>query len=81
MPAEVPQERERVALGIKGVIPMTTVGLLAGLCGALAAAKVPVFVISTYDTDWLLIPAARFAAARSALCAAGHTLRGASPAR
>jgi hypothetical protein len=81
VPRDVRHERDRVALGIMGVIPMTTVGLLAGLCDALAAAKVPVFVISTYDTDWFLVPAERFEAARAALESQGHVVSGELPAR
>lgn len=79
-PAEVLQERDRVAFGIAGVVPMTTIGLLAGLCSALADAQVPVFVVSTYDTDWMLVQAAHFPAARRALEALGHHFRGAPPA-
>ncbi len=79
VPADVVHERERVAFGIVGVVPMTTIGLLASLCGALAAARVPVFVVSTYDTDWLLVQAAHFAAARAALEALGHGFRGSPP--
>jgi hypothetical protein len=80
VPAEVVQERDRIAFGIVGVVPMTTIGLLAALCGALAAAEVPVFVVSTYDTDWLLVHADRFRAARAALEAAGHSFVGSTPA-
>lgn len=80
VPASVRHERDRVALCIEGVIPMTTVGLLAELCGALAAVHVPVFVISTYDTDWILVPAERFEAARAALEGQGHVVSGGLPA-
>lgn len=79
VPADVQQERDRVAFGIVGVVPMTTIGLLASLCATLAAARVPVFVISTFDTDWLLVAAANFATARDALTAAGHRLHGEPP--
>jgi hypothetical protein len=79
VPPGVQHERDKVAFGIVGVVPMTTIGVLASLCGALAAAKVPVFVLSTYDTDWLLVSADRFAAARAALIASGHTFVGESP--
>lgn len=75
VPAEVRHEREKVALGIEGVVPMTVVGLLAKLCTALASARVPVFVISTYDTDWLLVDAVRLEAARAALEGAGYAVR------
>lgn len=80
VPGDVQQERDRIAFGIDGVVPMTTIGLLAALCTALAEAAVPVFVISTYDTDWLLVMADRFAAARAALERLGHRLVGAPPA-
>jgi len=79
VPPQTVHERERIALGIQGVVAMTTVGVLAALCGALAAARVPVFVISTYDTDWILVTAERFASARAALEAAGHTVAGDAP--
>jgi len=80
VPRDVRQERDRIAFGIVGVIPMTVVGLLASLCTALAAANVPVFVISTFDTDWILVPAERFEEARTALQGLGHTVSGALPA-
>jgi hypothetical protein len=79
VPASVQQERDKVAFGIVGVVPMTSVGILAALCRALADAAVPVFVISTYDTDWLLVAADRFAAAQAALAAQGHRFVGAPP--
>ena len=47
---------------------------------ALADAAVPVFVISTYDTDYLLVSAPRFAAARAALQGQGHRFVGEPPA-
>ena len=81
VPHGVVQERDKVALGIDGVVPMSTIGLLAQLCAALAAASVPVFVISTYDTDWLLVSAERVGAARAALAAAGHHVLGEAPER
>lgn len=79
VPGPVQQERDKVAFGIAGVVPMTTVGVLAALCGALAQAAVPVFVISTFDTDYLLVSAERFPAARSALAGLGHDVRGDLP--
>lgn len=79
VPAAVPQVRDRVAFGIRGIVPMTTIGLLAALCATLATAGVPVFVISTFDTDYLLVSAEHFAAARRALQAAGHSFTGDLP--
>ncbi|MBL8754398.1 MAG: ACT domain-containing protein [Planctomycetes bacterium] len=79
VPAGVQHDRDKVAFGIVGTVPMTTVGILASLCGALAAAKVPVFAISTHDTDYLLVSADRFAAAAAALRGLGHRITGSLP--
>lgn len=79
VPADVQHAADRVAFGITGVVPMTTIGLLAALCGALAEAQVPVFAISTHDTDYLLVQAAHVANARRALEALGHTFVGGLP--
>lgn len=79
VPTGVQHERDKVAFGIAGVVPMTTVGLLASLCGALATVRVPVFVVSTYDTDYLLVGAANFEAARTALSGLGHPCQGPLP--
>lgn len=79
VPLQVRHERDRIALGIAGTIPMTTIGVLASLCSALGEANVPVFVISTHDTDWLLVSADRFEAARAALTGLGHAVEGSIP--
>lgn len=80
VPGDVQHDRDKLALGIVGTIPMTTIGVLASLCGALAAAEVPVFVISSYDTDYLLVSADRYGAARRALESLGHRVTGTPPA-
>lgn len=80
VPAGQACERDKIALGIVGVVPMTSVGILAQLCAALAEVAVPVFAISTYDTDYLLVSADRFDAACNALLGAGHSVEGAVPA-
>jgi hypothetical protein len=79
VPRDVRQERDRIGFAIMGVIPQTTVGLLASLCVALAAAKVPVFVISTFDTDWILVPAERFEETRAVFEGLGHAVSGELP--
>lgn len=60
------------ALAVRGPLAFTLVGVLASLLAPLAAAEVPVFVVSTYDTDLVLVPDDRVAAAAAALTDAGH---------
>jgi hypothetical protein len=43
------------AIGLRGPIAFTEIGVLASLVGPLAEAGIPVFAISTYDTDYVLV--------------------------
>lgn len=54
------------AFAVEGPIPFDELGVIAGLSAPLAAAGVPVFVISTHDTDLVLVPAEKLDAARTA---------------
>ncbi len=57
VPDDVQSERDWVALKLQGPIPFTTTGVLAALVNPLADAGIPVFAISTFDTDYVLIKA------------------------
>jgi hypothetical protein len=63
-------------LRVAGLVDLTLTGILASLTGPLAEARVNVFAFSTYDTDYLLVPAVRLAEAVAALAAAGHRMAG-----
>jgi len=79
-PAGMRAERGFVALAIVGVVEMSLVGILARLTGALAAAEVPVFVISTYDTDIMMVREQFAAKAVEALASVADVSRlGAAP--
>jgi hypothetical protein len=52
---------------VNGPLDSSLVGVLAGLTGALAEVQVPVFAISTFDTDYLLVKNERAREARAAL--------------
>jgi len=67
-------------LQIAQVLDFSLVGVLAGVAGVLAQAKVSIFTISTYDTDYILVRSADLPAAITALTAAGHVVRGRSSA-
>jgi len=79
VPAGILHERDKLGLCIEGTVPMTSVGIIASLSRALADARIPIFVVATYDTDWILIGAERFEAARAALESLGHAVRGEAP--
>ena len=59
-------------LSCAGPLAHDLVGVLLALLEPLAAAGVPVFVLSTFDTDHVLIPSPRLEAAIEALTRAGH---------
>jgi hypothetical protein len=73
-PAGARRETGWRALAVHGPLSTAEVGVLAALAGALAAAGVPILAISTFDTDWLLVPGAQLDRARQALEAAGHAV-------
>ena len=65
------------ALRVVGPLAFDLVGIVASLAEPLAGARVPVFVLSTFDADLVLVPGAALEAATGALAAAGHSLRSA----
>lgn len=62
------------ALGVVGPLDFALVGILAALAQPLAEAGIPIFAISTYDTDYLLVKKDKLAAAVAALRDAGHAI-------
>jgi hypothetical protein len=65
-------ERGWRAIKLHGPIPFTETGVLAKLLEPLGDAGVPIFALSTFDTDYVLVPGPRLAAAVQALRNAGH---------
>lgn len=64
------------ALRVAGELDFALIGIMASLTGALAAAGVSVFALSTYTTDYLLVREAALDQAVAALRSAGHTVSG-----
>jgi hypothetical protein len=60
------------ALQVVGPLDFAMTGVLARLASALAAAGIPVFVVSTFSTDIILVREDRLAKAVDALLAAGY---------
>lgn len=62
------------ALEVSGPLDFSMVGVMASLTAPLAEVEVSVFVISTFDTDYLLVHAAALERAVQALRVAGHRI-------
>jgi hypothetical protein len=76
-PADARSEPGWRCLRVRGPLAFDLVGVVAALVAPLAAAGVSVFVVSTFDTDYLLVKEASLPAARAALSGAGHVVAGA----
>jgi len=72
VPRGVTAETGWCALKVKGPFALSEIGVLAALSAALAEAKVSLFAISTFDTDYLLVSDGQLHAAIAALKGAGH---------
>lgn len=75
VPPDVRAERGWRCLRVVGTLDFGMVGVLAGLVGPLAAAGVSVFVVSTFDTDYLLVKDQDLWRAAEVLRNAGHAVR------
>lgn len=69
---KVPKEISEIedgwrAFRIAGKLPFSLVGILSELSGILAKARVGIFAVSTYDTDYILVKEAQFRTAIEAL--------------
>jgi hypothetical protein len=76
VPDGITAERGWRAFRVAGVLDFALVGVLASLAVPLAGAGVGLFVISTYDTDYLLIREPDLDRAVEVLVAAGHCIEG-----
>jgi hypothetical protein len=61
-------------LRVEGPLSFSAVGVLASIAQSLAQAGVSIFVISTFDTDYVLVQAATLDNAVRALRDAGHSV-------
>ena len=75
VPADTLAERDWSALKVVGPLSFDQVGIIAALSGTLRDAGLPIFVVSTYDTDYLLVRERDAEMAASALESAGHRIR------
>lgn len=65
-------ERGWVAMKLEDPFPFSMTGVLASFVQPLAEAQIPIFAISTFDTDYVLIKRENLKGAVLVLGAAGH---------
>ncbi len=61
---------------LEGPFPFSLTGVLASFLDPLAERGIPIFAVSTFDTDYILVKEEHAASAVEALIKAGHTLTG-----
>jgi len=61
-------------MGVKGPLPFDLVGVLAALSAPLAETGISIFVVSTFDTDFLLVKNHQLELACAVLQKAGHEI-------
>ena len=74
VPPGVKADRGWRALKIAGPLDLALTGVLASIAQPLAEAQINLFVISTFDTDYVLVKAEKLDRALGALRRAGHTI-------
>jgi hypothetical protein len=74
VPDDVDAERGWRCLRVAGPLDFAVTGVAAVLAAPLAAAAIPILLIATHDTDYLLVRESDFARATATLSAAGHRL-------
>ena len=74
VPHEVPAERGFRAFQVAGPLEFSLTGVLESLLDPLARASIPVFVLSTYDTDYVLVREADRRRSLVTLRRAGHRI-------
>jgi len=73
-PSDVQKEDGWRCIGVKGPLAFELTGILASLSVPLAGAGVSIFVISSFNTDYLLVKANQLELACRTLRHAGHTV-------
>lgn len=59
---------------IAGQLDFSLIGILGRIASLLAAAKISIFAVSTYDTDYVFLKAEKFDEALCLLAANGYTV-------
>lgn len=74
LPPDVPSPHRWVCMKLEGPFPFSLTGVLLAFIAPLSTKGIPIFAISTYDTDYVLVQEESVDAAIDALRQAGHEL-------
>ena len=72
VPAGVQHEQDWVCLKLEGPFPFSETGILVSFVQPLSDRAIPIFAISTFDTDYVLVKEAWVERTLEALRDAGH---------
>jgi hypothetical protein len=73
-PENIRAERDWRALKVRGPLDFSLTGILAAIIDPLSEAKIPIFAISTYDTDYILIREDSLSQVVAILSEEGHSI-------
>jgi hypothetical protein len=76
VPAAASAERGWCALEVAGPLDFSLTGVVSSLVAPLAEQEIPLFLISTFETDYLLVREPDLHRSVDALTAAGHSVDG-----
>lgn len=72
VPESVTADRGWRAIRVAGILELSATGILLSIATPLAEARIPIFALSTHDTDYVLVREEALGRAVEALTAAGH---------
>jgi hypothetical protein len=72
VPCSVQYEGSWRAIKVQGPLDFSLTGILVALAAPLAAASIPIFALSTFDTDYLLLQESYLIQAQTTLEQHGH---------
>jgi uncharacterized protein len=78
LPREIPSSQPWQCFKLEGPFPFSQPGILLSFIAPLSSVGIPIFAISTFDTDYVLIQDEFADAALDAVQRAGHELTGPS---
>lgn len=79
VPKKARHEKPFTAFSVDGPLDFGLTGVLVALLTPLAEDDISVFTLSTFDTDWILVPVAQADRAEEAWRRSGHTVATAVP--